>query len=271
MFHLLQLPVSQQASNIISTVPITFQVLKLKAAVLKAVSSPPAPREDLFPLCRDLQTELRLHVSILLTDPGSELRRRARQNLVKAGDDLGSYATDLASALSSRIREAMGVTSCGRHATDLWRINNESPATNAMELSTASTDDDVCNDENDESMSDVEPSNKPSTILVFPPNRKRKPLSKINGSAASAAADPNVGILPALTPTSARPTKRARKSPTENQQHQNSLHARLAALEVLERNRKVPKNDGLYKFVLWREALRAERGSGGAREDSQSA
>ena len=40
----------------------------------------------------------------------------------------------------------------------------------------------------------------------------------------------------------------------------NSNRSRV--LELLERNRKVARNNGLYQFVLWREALRGAAGGG---------
>ena len=40
----------------------------------------------------------------------------------------------------------------------------------------------------------------------------------------------------------------------------SSSSNRSRVLELLERNRKVARNDGLYQFVLWREALRGAAG-----------
>ena len=41
---------------------------------------------------------------------------------------------------------------------------------------------------------------------------------------------------------------------------------RSRVLELLERNRKVARNNGLYQFVLWREAL---RGAAGGRDSKE--
>ena len=43
---------------------------------------------------------------------------------------------------------------------------------------------------------------------------------------------------------------------------------RSRVLELLERNRKVARSDGLYQFVLWREALRGTAAAGGCSMDN---
>ena len=50
-----------------------------------------------------------------------------------------------------------------------------------------------------------------------------------------------------------------------NGSHGGSNRSRV--LELLERNRKVARSDGLYQFVLWREALRGTAGMAGKDEE----
>ena len=52
------------------------------------------------------------------------------------------------------------------------------------------------------------------------------------------------------------PTKKIRK--VEEKELQEERNAR-EVLFLLEKKKKGPKSDGLYKFVLWREALKNEK------------
>ncbi|QQP37543.1 Uncharacterized protein FKW44_017835, partial [Caligus rogercresseyi] len=59
-------------------------------------------------------------------------------------------------------------------------------------------------------------------------------------------------ISPAAPSSLASPSKKPRKGAEDNS-------FRLRPLDILEKNKKLPKTNGLYQFVLWREALKAEK------------
>jgi len=258
-----------------------------------------------------LQNDLRLHVSILISDPGEEVRQKAAFMVEAMAVDPRQFLADAADSLVRLLYKLMGVESCGRHVLredgtirDVNRNSND-----------ALQDDNDDTKENDEEEMEVDydddnstmswpfiisanPSSnkimnkkKPETISIN--SRKRKPLSPKYNSPSSvlsptgAAAPPTEEERPpvatsAFAPSSAaaliRPSKRPRKvsphgaGPGEvgaggdcNGSHGGSNRSRV--LELLERNRKVARSDGLYQFVLWREALRGTAGMAGKDEE----
>jgi len=64
-------------------------------------------------------------------------------------------------------------------------------------------------------------------------------------------------LLSSYNQESLSPTKKIRKL-EEEQEEQEERNAR-EVLFLLEKKKKGPKSDGLYKFVLWREALKNEK------------
>merc|ERR1719499_913297 len=121
------------------------------------------------------------------------------------------------------------------------------------------------------------------------PSRKRKPLSPKNNSqhvlnpsteaSTEGEGEPRLSQPPAsaFAPSSAasliRPSKRPRKVSPQAAADAGDLVGgniscstnshRSRVLELLERNRKAARSDGLYRFVLWREALRGATTGGG--------
>ena len=63
-------------------------------------------------------------------------------------------------------------------------------------------------------------------------------------------------LLSSYNQESLSPTKKIRK--VEEKELQEERNAR-EVLFLLEKKKKGPKSDGLYKFVLWREALKNEK------------
>ena len=96
-----------------------------------------------------------------------------------------------------------------------------------------------------------------ATISVRRVTRKRKTPKASVTSSSPAQPRPNEPTQPPTSPTSS-PSKRARKF----RAHSHSAPCGgydSSAMILLEKNRKGPRAHGLYQFVLWREALKAEK------------
>lgn len=65
-------------------------------------------------------------------------------------------------------------------------------------------------------------------------------------------------LLSSYNQESLSPTKKIRKLEEEEEEDREERNAR-EVLFLLEKKKKGPKSDGLYKFVLWREALKNEK------------
>lgn len=67
---------------------------------------------------------------------------------------------------------------------------------------------------------------------------------------------PQKNLLSSYNQESLSPTKKVRKLDEDVEDEENNAKE---VLFLLEKKKKLPKADGLYKFVLWREALKTEK------------
>ena len=236
-------------------------------------------QQDLSESMAKMRETLRSHVSISISNPSLVVRQQSNF-LVQEMVNIRNYVRDAVEGLIQLIHDLMNVHSCKRHVLSGHRILGleTEPEENlrtdllmsAVPVSSGvmerQEEEDIrravakmCNvgeedfeDENEEDYDDNEDGDEEGSRSP----RKRKQNSK-NKS-------------PPTSPTSS-PSKRARK--VRPHHGVSSLPATPAApnagipcaayrpsvIELLERNKKMVKNNGLYQFVLWREALKAEK------------
>lgn len=267
--------------------------------------------EDALAAACSLQNDLRLHVSILISDPGEEVRQKAAFMVESAAAESRpeQFVTDAADSLVRLLYKLMGVESCSRHILREDGAIILNPRTNSNQATLNDDNDDTKENDDDEMEVDREPLPSPPRFVIsanpnpssnkmkankipeMVPSRKRKPLSPKNNSqhvlnpSTEASTEeegeeqPRLSQPPAsaFAPSSAasliRPSKRPRKvSPQAaadagdfvgGNSSCNTNGHRSRVLELLERNRKAARSDGLYRFVLWREALRGATTGGG--------
>jgi len=217
---------------------------------------PPGLLESLNEDTTALANSLRSEVSILIpsgvgnADP--EVCQQARWLLCEG--DLTDVLTDTTEGLTNIVSELLGVSSC-HHPT-------EPPMDQEIDEDIRSLVASMCSGGGDTLVSPVNKVGDPGLgKQVLERSRKRKqnrPLrSPQNGlgspwsSSTSNLASPVKRVKRVMTSLG---TTYTLPSPTKEPVDQSDQ-----VVSLLEKKKKLVKKDGLYKFVLWREALRDEK------------
>jgi len=102
--------------------------------------------------------------------------------------------------------------------------------------------------------SNAEPAKQELGRKVLEKSRKRKQVRPVRNKSPSMTAA-------MYSPLAGTPTKKMKKLPGSDLSDAGDEEEETPelALTLLERKKKLVKKDGLYKFVLWREALRDEK------------
>ena len=198
---------------------------------------------DLTEHAKLVQGLLRSAVSIQISRPNDDIKNRSTY-IVGEVCDVRQYVRDAIDTLVQLVYDMLNVRNCKRHQgsppspTEEYRNDSDFGQTFEEEdmcLGVASlrTNDDVTMDTDTDEVSD-EKENWSS--------RKRKQLRNENKTVIT-------------SPTSS-PSKRPRRSRSTSAP---AINLDAQALALLESKRKVVRNNGLRQFVLWREALKAEK------------
>ena len=144
----------------------------------------------------------RLHVSILISDPGEEVRQKAAFMVESAAAESRpeQFVTDAADSLVRLLYKLMGVESCSRHILREDGAIILNPRTNSNQATLNDDNDDTKENDDDEMEVDREPLPSPPRFVIsanpnpssnkmkankipeMVPSRKRKPLSPKNNS-----------------------------------------------------------------------------------------
>ena len=211
-------------------------------------------------LVAKMQERLRLHVSISVSQPSHAVRSKSLF-LVEEVCDVTGYVRDAVESLCQLVSVLLGAGRCEEHKiVDGKLMPNVNGESEGLLEEVAKVDDSAaedirirvetmlteCEEDEEEGMEIDE-----DGLVGGGGSRKRKP-----GSGEKKT--------PPTSPTST-PSKRARKQvlPRQQQHEEEDQSASQSKMVVnlLEKNKKVPNGagGGLLQFVLWKEALKAER------------
>ncbi|XP_059089833.1 uncharacterized protein LOC131885716 isoform X2 [Tigriopus californicus] len=232
---------------------------------------------ELKQLLMRMHESLRVHISIQISIPKRDFVDRANF-LVQSVSDSRRYLNDAFESIIDLIKRLLLVDSCLQvNGTCLER---QSIKDDNMDEDDSPLQDRVENFLNDgrlslEFLEDEIPSNSDSIDCAHMEcddteeeegdEEEEEEEDKENQPSRKRKTEKGPTKEPQISPTSS-PRKKPRGaklfmslpvSPTED----STKNANLAGIVLLEKSRKGPRKDGLYQFVLWREALKAAKRS----------